>query len=501
MVVRFRVSGPVLWGMVMLATTLSVAACGDALRLEPPNGSSGNATSGVGGSGGGATACESNSDCAAPTGVCDTTKAQCVACLVFSDCGAMPGTVCSQGACVCPDEGASWCGDDECVDLQTSRQHCGQCGHGCFGSCIAGACGDAWEPIAQDGAPQGRGRHVAVWTGTKMIVWGGLSTFGSVLNDGGMYDPTTFEWTPMNTVNAPTPRYDATAVWTGQKMIVWGGLGSTGLPLGDGALFDPTTNQWEPMLPANAPSPRQSHTAVWADNVNRMLVWGGYGEEMPNSFNELNTGSMYDLVSGWMPMAQVPPPAASRKRHSAVWTGSKMLIYGGYGDSKSLMVSNQLFPSMGVPGGRTFDPVANAWDVMAADPPARQEHTAVWTGSVMLLFGGLGTASYLDSGFKYEGGLWSAFSGIAPGARSNHTAVWLADVGKMVVWGGVGQSGKLNSGMMYDPGTNSWDDMPLPTVLEARSGHSAVSTGSKMLVWGGILSNGQRTDSGAIFTP
>jgi hypothetical protein len=55
-----------------------------------------------------------------------------------------------------------------------------------------------------------------------MIVWGG--TNGSHLNSGGHYDPGNDTWAATTAISAPTGRYDHAAVWTGKRMIVWGGF-------------------------------------------------------------------------------------------------------------------------------------------------------------------------------------------------------------------------------------------------------------------------------------
>ena len=56
-----------------------------------------------------------------------------------------------------------------------------------------------------------------------MIVWGG-AVQQRFLNTGGRYNPSTDSWTATSTTNAPTARYSHTAVWTGSEMIVWGGV-------------------------------------------------------------------------------------------------------------------------------------------------------------------------------------------------------------------------------------------------------------------------------------
>src|SRR5262249_4619014 len=152
----------------------------------------------------------------APTGVCDTIKHECVECLTIDDCRFPTVTVCSKGHCVCPTSGESLCEPTttksaRCADLDTSGTDCGSCGHACYGACAGGACVDPWEPTSTEGAPDPRLGHVAVWTGSKMVVWGGDTSAHT--NTGGMYDPATQKWTPTSVANAPSPRSYATAVW------------------------------------------------------------------------------------------------------------------------------------------------------------------------------------------------------------------------------------------------------------------------------------------------
>ena len=57
-----------------------------------------------------------------------------------------------------------------------------------------------------------------------MIVWGGYVGGIGVSNTGGRYNPSTDSWTATSTTNAPAARDFHTAVWTGSEMIVWGGV-------------------------------------------------------------------------------------------------------------------------------------------------------------------------------------------------------------------------------------------------------------------------------------
>jgi hypothetical protein len=88
------------------------------------------------------------------------------------------------------------------------------------GGCI----GDTWTPTNLTGAPDGRVSHTAVWTGSEMIVWGGDTCLvGCDVNTGGRYNPSTDSWTATSIANAPDGRHYHMAVWTGTEMIVWGG--------------------------------------------------------------------------------------------------------------------------------------------------------------------------------------------------------------------------------------------------------------------------------------
>jgi len=78
---------------------------------------------------------------------------------------------------------------------------------------------------------------------------------------------------------------------------------------------------------------------------------------------------------------------------------------------------------------------------------------------------------------------WAATSTAnAPAARQNHTAVWTGS--EMVVWGGDASSSAMNTGGRYDPATARWAATQTLNAPSVRSYHSAIWTGSKMIVWG-----------------
>jgi len=67
-----------------------------------------------------------------------------------------------------------------------------------------------WRRLSASFALDPRWYHSAVWTGSEMIVWGGISG-----ETGGRYDPSTDRWVPTSKTNEPSWRYRHTAVWTG----------------------------------------------------------------------------------------------------------------------------------------------------------------------------------------------------------------------------------------------------------------------------------------------
>ncbi len=55
----------------------------------------------------------------------------------------------------------------------------------------------------------------------------------------------------------------------------------------------------------------------------------------------------------------------------------------------------------------------------------------------------------------------------------------------MIAWGGTNMSNSLNTGGRYSPGADSWTATAISNAPLGRSGHTAVWTGSEMIVWGG----------------
>jgi len=126
-------------------------------------------------------------------------------------------------------------------------------------------------------------------------------------------------------------------------MVIWGG--DSGTTTQTGGLYDPVTNSWVDTTTVNAPSPRLFHSAVWTGS--EMIVWGG--NQGSHSVNLYNTGGRYDPVTdAWTPTSSSGAPSA-RARHTGVWTGDRLVVWGG--TDETLYYNT---------GGR-YDPVADTW--------------------------------------------------------------------------------------------------------------------------------------------
>jgi hypothetical protein len=238
--------------------------------------------------------------------------------------------------------------------------------------------------------------------------------------------------------------------------------------------------RWQARGLATAPSARSSHTAVWTGT--EMIVWGGYGVSA-----NLNDGGRYDpALNTWTSLATGGAPSP-RTGHAAIWNGGEMIVWGGT-DGTAIYAD-----------GARYNPVSNQWLPIPASPlmAARTYHTAIWSGTEMIVWGGLGSNSVpLNTGGRFAS-TWRTNTSLinAPAARYVHRAVWTGT--KMIVWGGaINGSSFLNTGAQYDPLTDSWATMPM-------------WTGSEMIVWGGsrqqrlperrraLQSRGQQLDGGA----
>ena len=329
-----------------------------------------------------------------------------------------------------------------------------------------------WIAGSVSGVPSARIGHTAVWSGQEMVVWGGFLGGETYANSGGRYEPGGDLWTTVTTFAAPTARQSHSGIWTSTEMIVWGGFGTSGY-LNTGGRYQPTSQLWNAVTTTDAPSARSDHSYVWTGN--RMIIWGGR-----STTGYLSDGGLYDPAANQWTALTLPSPPESRHSATAVWSGDRMIVWGGEAAAGPVNSGGRLVvDTSGAPQQWEAAATANA-------PSARIGHSAVWTGSKMIIWGGQNGDSFFSDGALYDpvANTWTALpiSG-APSARSGHVALWTGT--EMLVYGGEDASGALSSGGAYDVAANKWRSLNTVGSPVARANAGAVWSGTELLVFGG----------------
>lgn len=287
---------------------------------------------------------------------------------------------------------------------------------------------------------------------------GGGSGAGAVVHHAGVRE--------LPEAGAPRRRREPQAVWTGSEMIVFGGGVYTGEGSALGGRYDPKSRSWSPLPEKNAPCFRSSDEYLYASHGvwtgDELVIWCGTGDDHAGG------GRYVPGDDAWTPISETGAPNLA----PAVWTGDAMLVFGDY-----------------LGKGAKYDPAADAWSPMA-EPTALslgEGATLVWTGSVLLVWGGADGSDYTNAGGVYDPKTdsWKPMATVgAPSPRSLHTAVWTGT--KMIVWGGYdGSDARLGDGGVYDPVKNAWTAIAADADVSGRERHTAVWSGTEMIVWGG----------------
>jgi hypothetical protein len=355
-----------------------------------------------------------------------------------------------------------------------------------------------------------RSRHnaSAVWTGREMVVWGGAWRAGNAslwLDDGAAYDPAGDRWRRI--ANSPLAgRSEAFIAWTGSQVLIWGGqkresLTGFGDEFSDGALYDPAKDTWKPMA-AWPLAERFGARAVWTGK--RLVVWGGASAAAGKDPPPLADGAAYDPADNtWTKLPTAP--LAGRVAPLAGARGDAALFSWGPGevrDGKRVPVSDSAL----------YDSGSNRWLPAAAAPaPPKQTWCLDPPGCV-----GVDAGSRVV--FAGQGLAWDAagnrWAGLAPGPFADpflegKAQVWTGS--RVMFWGGGTTDSTLGdappatvtaAGAAYDVAADRWEGLPAAP-LAPRARAAAVWTGRELIVWGGEADYSHRAqfDDGAAFTP
>jgi hypothetical protein len=402
-------------------------------------------------------------------------------------------------------------GEKECLAGATEEKACSSaaeistrtctesCAWGAYSSCATKA---GWKPLSAS-VLSGRVDAVSVWTGSAMLVFGGADG-SEKKSDGAIYTLTTDAWKKM--AAAPSTfakgRTRSTAVWTGSAMIVWGGITGDGFYSGEGASYDPVADTWKP-ISASPLSPRAGMRSVWASSTKQMIVWGG------DSGGPSSEGAAYDPATDtWTSLPAAP--IAGRTAHSMVWTGDAdhaVLVWGGGGGSIDGFKDGARYDVVTKAWTKLPDPPAGI------DP--RYDFGYAFDGTQLLFFGGYGgtdlaTLAKATGARVTPAGAWTALkvpddTVLAPAASRYSMQAW-ADAGKLFVWSGVTTTmpTPVSGGAVYDVATDSWTKLETKDAPSSRKGAQVVWTGGttrSAIVWGGTDGFTKFYADGALFHP
>jgi hypothetical protein len=298
--------------------------------------------------------------------------------------------------------------------------------------------------------------HVAVWTGSALVVWGGDPSDDG---HGAAYHPTTNHWRPIASAPFSARRWPApVAVWTGFEMLVWGGQ-EAGPAAAVAGAYDPIADRWRTL--ATSPlAARAPLAGVWTGE--EFVVAGGTadGRRFPSP-----EAAAYDPAGDrWR---QLPPMPVALTDAVGLWTGSEVVILGS-----ALGDGNHSLDPEKKPRAAAYNPASDRWRLLAPPPLSPQATTAVWTGDQIVAWDYNLRAVALDPDLG-PSARWSALPDLPLDFTECYPTAMAA--GDVVFAEHCGQ------GAVYRPSTGTWVRVPHPRQLSAEP----VWTGEELLFWVG----------------
>ncbi len=326
-----------------------------------------------------------------------------------------------------------------------------------------------------------------MWTGHEMVIWSGAvplvpSRSGVEAVDGGAaFDPDSGQWRMI--AAAPiAARYAAVTMWTGTEMVVWGGLDRLNL-FNDGAAYNPTTDTWRKI--ADAPlAPAAYASAVWTGA--QMLVFGGITTATTGGLTgSTNKGAAYDPVANtWKTLPNLPDPSWSPTQQ-LVWTGTSVVTAIAKEPDMSQSPNdasqdNTLKPQVKI---ASLTPDANHWVVIGTGTEAGQYLIAIASNASglqagqILTTGTFGTSTeILDSNGRPLRTLPDRPDTIKVDGLQTTTPIWTGQ--ELLLWSGG------YHGIAFNPQTGTWRTIPGGDIVTRRDA-AIVWTRSCLIGWGG----------------
>lgn len=262
------------------------------------------------------------------------------------------------------------------------------------------------------------------------------------------------------------------------ELFVWGGASDRG-ELGDGAIYEVASDHWRKLSKA----PLSGRIGASAVSTGRsVIVFGGSRDPFKPSNDAV--AASYDLSSGsWNRLPSAP--IQGRLGQQAVWSGTEMVVWGGYRRERGGVASGSFAD------GAAFDPQTGTWRQITKAPfKDERDSFALWTGAEMFIWNGSRAATY-----DPEADRWTKAPG-PPLSRGLYQGVWTGD--EVLIWG-TAESGET-AAASYEPPGRQWSSLPAGPL--ARGGdYVARWTGESMFLWSGCCAGGSRRVHTAEYGP
>lgn len=308
------------------------------------------------------------------------------------------------------------------------------------------AVGQAWVQQNTSNDPTARTNASAVYmeSTNELILFGGRSGSGYE-NELWSLDLTSLSWSPItsNSTSLPDARHTHEAYYdpVNHRMIIWGGQGTTGL-YNDVWAFNFSDSSWAELFSngniAGAPLRRYGTGSVYLPDSNRLVSFAGF-----TTSGRFDDTWAFDLqTQQWSDLSQTQRPG-QRCLFNSTWLSdsNKMVIFGGQSSSNL----NDLW---------SLDLSTYNWTELSPiqQPSARHYASLTNNGQELLLFGGNASGQNVHSGgqndlwrFDWNTMEWDTLNQglFRPAKRSGHLAVMISET-KMLVYGGHLTNGSKN---------------------------------------------------------
>lgn len=201
-----------------------------------------------------------------------------------------------------------------------------------------------------------------------------------------------------------------------------------------------------------------------------VFIWGG----SDSSGGVLDSGAIYDpVVDTWTPIAKDAYTPTARVLATAVWTGSVVVVFGGSDAAGATPYKD----------GAIYDPAKNAWSPILPASRARSMPLGYWDGTRAVFYGGInGSAAAVAGADRFDLSAWTSSTAMNdPGAILNFASAWDGD--SVLLQGGQLNNMRTDKVASYTSTNDTWATPPKS--LSARSNAFGTWDGSHFVVWGG----------------